>query len=971
MDAKKLGILVLIVAFSAIVFAEGNLDQTFGTGGKVITDFYQRIDAASIALQSDGKMVVAGNNSNGYPVFVRYNMDGSADMTFGTNGVVMIQSMAISNSLAIQADSKILIAGTITLQGPGTRIIAVTRLNQDGSVDTDFGNNGNGTVTTIINGDDRPLDLALQQNGKIVVTGITQNDVFVARYLTDGSLDTSFDGDGIVVRAFSGASSTSRGLAIDPNGNIIVAGAHLDGGIRNLLVLRFKSTGAPDLTFGGGNGYVITDVLDDERVRSVALQADGKIVVAGEGDHGSGTDTDFVVVRYDTAGNLDPTFDGNGKKAEVEPGDQVLSKIVIRPDGRIAYTGTTTDSNGVRTLRAYCYNSDGSIFYNFALNGGTGTPDTGKGLIVQTDNKVVIASTDDHDLLMRDLGAVRLTSTGTMDSTFGNSGTVTTLIPGAVDSLVDAGLQSDGKIVTLSATNKDLQLVRYNSDGTIDTSFGVAGRVIDDFLGGDDEPAALAIMDDGKIVVAGSVDYPGEGQYISIAKYNQDGSPDPSFGNNGKLVTNVSSVYERVNDVTVDSDGKILVAGTTFSAFDYDFLALRYNSTGVLDPTFGAFGILITDISPGSNDFVYGLTIQPDGKILLAGRTCEIFCDFAIARFLPNGGTDNSFGLGGITVTSLLDYDFGYAVALQPNGKIIVGGYGYNATGGSSILLARYDTNGFLDSSFGDLGRVNTLLPDGSTAANMFLHTNGRILVTGNIPEDSFLAEFNNNGSLRTEFGMNGILTTDFGNSDVGKVILGQNDGKIIVGGTSYGAPLYNYDITLARYSLSIFFDDFEDGVADWQFLKPSWNETGGNLVGTPSRKAIAIAPSTFTGCAANCMVESNVQSAGGSGSKISLLTWYQDKNNYVEVLIQEQKVILKQRINKKVVAKAKGLIQIVPNQSYLVKITFDGNAFQVFVDGNLLITLNKAAGTSPSGTVGFQVKGTVGTFSEILVDSL
>jgi uncharacterized delta-60 repeat protein len=978
MDAKKLGILILILAFSGLVFAEGHLDETFGTGGKVITDFNQRIDAASIALQSDGKMVVAGNNASGIPILIRYNTDGSVDTTFGTNGIVTaiasIGAYLVRDTLAIQQDGKIVLSGQLNSPETDTRVIVLCRFNQDGTVDGNFGNNG--AVITTIHGDDRPLDLALQQNGRIVVTGITTNDVFVVRYLSDGSLDSSFDLDGILEIIFSGASSTGRGLAIDPNGNIIVVGAHLSAGLRNFLAIRLKSTGQLDPTFGGGDGYVITNVLDDERAQSVALQADGKIVVAGEGDHGPGTDTDFVVVRYDAAGNLDPTFDGNGKKAEVEPGDQVLSTLAIRPDGRIAYTGTTTDSNGTRTLRTYCYNSDASIFYNFSLNGGAGTPDTGESLIVQSDNKVVIAATDDHDVLMHDLGAVRLTSTGTLDSSFGGSGMVATLIPGSIDGMFDTALQPDGKIVTLGSTFVDSQIVRYNSDGTIDTTFGAGGRVIVDFSGGKDLPAGLAILNDGKIIVAGSVYYSGPlsncEAYATLAKFNSDGSPDTTFGSNGTVKTDATFGLEQITSIAIDSNGRIIVSGTTQAISERNFLTMRYNSNGSLDSTFGFGGMVFQNLQPGSDELVNTLTIQPDDTILVAGCICDVDCDLIVTKYLTNGIGDNTFGSFGTVITSILDYDCAQSVLLQPGGKIILGGGGWdNGSTISSVLLARYNSDGTLDSSFGNGGRVNTPIGQNATIGKSLLYPNGQLFVTGGVSQDLFLAEYNDDGSLHTEFGNNGILISDFGNRETGQVIQNQSDGKIIVGGTSSDALPYNWDIVLARYNLSLFSDDFEDGVADWQFLKPSWTEIGGNLVGTPSRKAIAIAPSTFTGCAENCMVEATVQSAGGSGSKISMLTWYQDKTNYVEVLIQEQKVILKQRVNKKVVAKAKGLTQILPNQSYRVNIQFDGNAFQVFVDGNLLITMNKAAGTSPSGTVGFQVKGTVGTFGEIFVDQL
>ncbi|HSP05745.1 MAG TPA: putative Ig domain-containing protein, partial [Acidobacteriota bacterium] len=178
---------------------------------------------------------------------------------------------------------------------------------------------------------------------------------------------------------------------------------------------------------------------------------------------------------------------------------------------------------------------------------------------------------------------------------------------------------------------------------------------------------------------------------------------------------------------------------------------------------------------------------------------------------------------------------------------------------------------------------------------------------------------------------------------------------------------------TLTIFPVCLFCDDFEDGVLDptWTYVKPGWSESGGALAGVPAgRKAIAVATPVFSGCS-NCTVDAAMQTAGGVGNRVWLLAWYVDKGNTVELMMKEEsnRWILKQRVNGPVVAKMKGVLTIDPNVSYDARITFDGAQFQVFIDNTLLITLPKAPGTAPFGTVGFETKGTTGTFGSISVN--
>ncbi|MCI0611424.1 putative Ig domain-containing protein, partial [bacterium] len=178
------------------------------------------------------------------------------------------------------------------------------------------------------------------------------------------------------------------------------------------------------------------------------------------------------------------------------------------------------------------------------------------------------------------------------------------------------------------------------------------------------------------------------------------------------------------------------------------------------------------------------------------------------------------------------------------------------------------------------------------------------------------------------------------------------------------------YDLTFYLPN-SLFFDDFEDGVlpTTWLFLKGNWAENGGALQGTHDRKARAIASPAFNGCS-DCTIEAEMQTAGGnSSSRVSLLGWWVDKKNFVEILLKEgqDRLVLKLRINGSVVAKAKASVPLNANQTYTVKVEYQNSAFHIFIDGVEQITM--PASPPASGTVGFLVKGTTGTFGMIEVN--
>ncbi len=315
----------------------GSLDPTFDGDGYNNT-FYMS-DAYSVALQSDGKIVVGGfffNYSNSTSAFAvyRFNTDGSLDTTFNGTGKV-VTSIGISSiiySVNIQADGKIVAAGVTNLTAPNSNTdFAVVRYNTDGSLDTTFGTGGR--VATNINNTDYLSDSIIQADGKIVAAGYSTDalanvkQATIVRYKSDGSLDETFGAGGKVIRATT-TNSDAREAAIQADGKIIVVG-------EGIAPLRYTANGAFETAFPTTGAFF---------AHSVKIQSDGKIVVGG-GEIGSDGNSDFVVVRYQADGTLDTSFGTNGKVKTDVSGSTAIEQIDIQPDGKIVAGGTQSNEN--------------------------------------------------------------------------------------------------------------------------------------------------------------------------------------------------------------------------------------------------------------------------------------------------------------------------------------------------------------------------------------------------------------------------------------------------------------------------------------------------------------------------------------------------------------------------------------------------------------------------------------------------
>lgn len=399
------------------------------------------------------------------------------------------------------------------------------------------------------------------------------------------------------------------------------------------------------------------------------------------------------------------------------------------------------------------------------------------------------------------LFALRISSlaqSGLLDQSFDNDGIVTTPI-GTADKAFAVTTQTDGKIVVAGESYDGMQLLvsltRYNINGSLDLSFGNNG-IVTTQIGTNDYGRAVAIQADGKIVVAGYSIYATQFAF-ALVRYNTNGSIDNSFGNNGIVITAIGNDdYGRA--VAIQADGKIVVAGSSAARI----VVTRYNTDGSLDANFGNNGIVITPY--GTYDHPHAVAIQPNGKIVVGAYT-EINSQmiFTVLRYNTNGSLDASFDSDGITSAPIgVDEDRAYSLVLQSDGKIVLAG---NSKNGSLhvFALARFNTNGSLDTGFDNDGIVMT--PVGTNDDRVYgvaIQADGKIVAGGysnNGSQNVFaLTRYNTNGSLDTSFNTNGIVTTDIGNDDVINSVTIQSDGRILVAGYSYFGGQYVY--ALARY---------------------------------------------------------------------------------------------------------------------------------------------------------------------------
>lgn len=399
-----------------------------------------------------------------------------------------------------------------------------------------------------------------------------------------------------------------------------------------------------------------------------------------------------------------------------------------------------------------------------------------------------------------------LTQAQHLDSTFDVDGKVTTTL-GNDDNATASVLQPDGKIITTGFnSNRDLTLIRYNPNGSLDTSFNLDGIVTyhhpTDFTGGYE----IVLQPDGKILIAVTT-YNSVSLYdFGVMRFNPNGDLDTTFGTTGFVTLDYENTSNFARGIALQSDGKIVISGYSYTNPIYSSHVIRYNTNGTLDTTFNTTGLVTTIYS--SNSFSVNIALQPDQKIIVCGWVFGTENFGFLTRYNPNGTLDNSFGISGIAKMETASNDEGLIdFAFTPDSKIIAAGWK-----DGNIAIIKTDTNGILDSNFGTSGITTTDLEgEYDYTENMTLQPDGKILVTGPTggSNSNFgLLRYLSDGNLDLSFGNSGKIILDFeGGTDAPGDVLLQSDNKIIITGTATigGIPT----MSAARYDLTLGTPDY------------------------------------------------------------------------------------------------------------------------------------------------------------------
>ena len=742
-------------------------------------------DVDSLLVEQDGSIMVGGSdsgNANDWAL-LRFTAAGRPDPTFGTSGAVVTtfgKSQESVNALAEQPDGKIVAVGDSSPASAGG--FDVARYNPDGSLDTTFGSGG--TLTTNFTGERaNALAVAVDPTGKIVVGGsLTVNGqsgtyFALAEYLADGTLNPAFGTAGLattVGAAQNDESSFDVSMALDPvSNNIVLASTGA-----NFNVARF--TGIPFLTS--------TTVLFSSD-QSVQASSTGPVPLIFRVQLGP-TSTQQVTVAYSTA-------DGTA----------------LAGTDYTAASGVLTFAPGVTNLPVV------------VLVKPNTTPEPDKSFVLNLSSPVGAPLVNDQYSGVIHTNLPVPPAAGSADFTLGWAGFAQSH-PGTAsgsDTANNVAVQSDGKVVEVgNVTNpatfgSAFGIVRYNVDGTLDTTFGAGGMVSTPITTGNSTATANAVLiqPNGDIVVVG-----GDGTNIVVARYLPNGTLDSQFGSQG-ITTIALPAADAGNGASwngrraaLDSQGNIVVGASGTSPQLGPFAAvIRLNSSGTQDVSFGQSGLAVLKFSGGTAiTNIDSLILQSNQQIVVAGGAGSSDPHWLVGRLNAGGTIDTTFGTSGVVSTTFgsgKNGETAYGLAQQADGNLLViGGAGTSTSGGFDI--ARYNTNGTLDASFGANGQVTTLFPNTtwSTGLNIAVLLSGKIVASGTAingsgPASIALAQYNSDGSLDTSFGTAGLSIPHIGGvsqtdltmavAPSGQVVLAST-GQVVPGGGTF-------DFNVARFN--------------------------------------------------------------------------------------------------------------------------------------------------------------------------
>lgn len=701
---------------------DGTKDNTFNQYGfiKYNLDIFQ-----AVQIQNDGKIVVVGQST-----ITRVTSTGLLDVTFNTTGIKRIsfnnQNMNIK-SVRFQTDDKIVVSGYIS---NGTNNdFAIARLNSDGTLDTTFDTDGI-LILPIGTDNDRAFSHKIQTDGKIVVFGTTFNgtnsDFAVVRLNTNGTLDTTFGVTGKVITTFT---STSSDACFDgdilSNGKILAFG----NSAGQCAFVRFNTNGTLDTTLDSDGKLTLNHTISISGASTstsihslpkIKILADDKIVVSGTSNQ------EYKVIKLLANGSsYDTTFDTDGVVSILD-NISYSTFLMVKPDGKIvtggySYINSISDSK----IKQIDLNTDGSIFLNtvktFYLS--SDLPPSEGNMIQLSDQSYLVSCGNSN----RNQSLIKILPNGDRDLTFGISGAVD------IESFNGQGkiiILPDGKI----AVNNWSKIYKMNANGALDNTFGNAG-VLDLALFGNGELNFiddLILSNDNKLLAA--VTYGSNGVIHSgtaIVKLNLDGTFANDFGTNGVIHYNINGISTNIEEFPTamyqDTNNKIIVASTSYispSTNTYIYFS-KLNFDGSFDASFGTNGIY-TYTSSNLNPALWAhqiVGVVSDNTYLVNYQDYHNSRSTHTIKINTTGNLNSSFGTNGLSNdTNISNY-----LITQSDGKILKGGQKDN-----QFSITRYNSDGSLDTSFGSNGEINTPIVNYSEINNILLQTDGKLIATGN-----------------------------------------------------------------------------------------------------------------------------------------------------------------------------------------------------------------------------------------------
>lgn len=700
---------------------DGSPDSSFGDAGKTYIVFDRdvsvgtdSIEAEAVAIQPDGRIVVAGSGPMTGPSFrvARLYADGSRDLAFGVNGFATTDfggNDDFAEALILQDDNKIVVAGTATESYGNAKHFAAARYMPDGSPDLSFNGSGRVSVEGGVG-----LSGVVQPDGKIVVAGRCGGQMCAVRFREDGPLDTSF---GVSGRATASSAGGATSALIQPDGKLVFVGYISTPGRFDFA--RFNSSGVLDNTFGS-NGITHVDAggYNDLYTSSSILLPDGRIQAAGYVQPFPNQSW-LAAARVDTAGSPDDTFgDGGHVVASLLTDPQQIFGSVLDTDGKVLLVGSGRGDVLLGKLR-----QDGSVDTDYGDQGIT-TTDAGdltcvaRAMVLQPDGKMIIAGTREGSVPL----VARLNADASPDTAFNQTGK---LVLNQWEGVTVTGVvvRPDGRIVITGNYNGGFMIGRITPDGLIDASFGANGRILVPSA----TAAALALDANGRILVGG-------GSILgafTVFRFNEDGTSDRLFGRQGKFTLLDGGT---LTALTVQTDGKIVAVGQVGDGASRIFLTSRLNPNGTLDAGFDKDGVVRTDMTQWP-DYATSVAIDAAGKIVVAGYSVAgpLQSAFVVARYDGDGSLDQTFNGAGISATGINSgLDRALGVAIRTDGKIIVAGNKFGLFGAGSIATVRFNADGIQDVlQWGNQGVARANLVGDDYGVAIALDSYGRPLVAG------------------------------------------------------------------------------------------------------------------------------------------------------------------------------------------------------------------------------------------------